>query len=462
MKFIFSILKKGCLFFLLILIPVQANPPEKITLSLDHAINRALKENNLLKSQKYELKRTKWERNKAWTLLFPTLDFQTRMYEIDDETFAQRDFRRYLPPELRDQIPQTVFQRSYYSSFNLSMTLFNGSIINGIFLANKQINATESMYQSQKEQVVYEVMSSYLSILKQRDILTLQAEYLELSEMNYDKAQRMFQSGRYSQTEGLRWKIDMQQQKSLVIQAQSVLRSAKANLNRLLNLTREQELQIEPDIPEKFLQLSDQYLLKSQEEILAMIDVTDEELKKINANLAAADKVKDINKLLYRNEYSLFMPNLNLSYEYGWRENNSLALDDYSPKTLSINLNFPVFYSFRNFTSVKTKYYEYKKSEQSFLNDLKNTRLLLIEAVNRIVTLKSQLELSETNVEINEQTYRMIESQKERGIVSNIDFIDAKLNFQQAKLDRIHQQFDFILSIVQLNYLLGNLNELID
>ena len=43
-----------------------------------------------------------------------------------------------------------------------------------------------------------------------------------------------------------------------------------------------------------------------------------------------------------------------------------------------------------------------------------------------------------------------------------MDFIDAKLNLQNAKLTDIKNQYDFIAAMVELYYLTGQLNSLVN
>jgi outer membrane protein TolC len=76
--------------------------------------------------------------------------------------------------------------------------------------------------------------------------------------------------------------------------------------------------------------------------------------------------------------------------------------------------------------------------------------------------LKTQKELSGISVEFNEQNYRIVEQQKQKGLVSNIEFIDAKLNMQNARISDINNYYDFITGMVELYYLLGKLEEIIE
>ena len=192
------------------------------------------------------------------------------------------------------------------------------------------------------------------------------------------------------------------------------------------------------------------------------VKLSEDELIKANAALSAVHSQTKVSKLLYRNSYASYMPDVNLTYSHGWRENNTLALDDYSPKTVMVNFSIPLFTSFQNLTKTKSSYYEYKQNKENYHDQLKNTRFVLTETANKIINLKIQRELSKANVEFNKNNYKVIEKQKERGLISNIDFIDAKLNLQNAELGDINNHYDFISAMVELYYLLGKLDEIVN
>jgi outer membrane protein TolC len=155
------------------------------------------------------------------------------------------------------------------------------------------------------------------------------------------------------------------------------------------------------------------------------------------------------------------MPTVSMSYQYAWRENNTINLDDYNPQLFMVNFSLPLFSSFQDHSTRKAAYYDHKKNEELYIDQIQNTRLVLTETINKIINLRTQIELSKTNVEYNEHNYRIVEQQKEKGLVSNIDFIDAKLNLQDAKLTEVKNQYDFIAAIIETYYLIGRVDELI-
>jgi outer membrane protein len=449
-------------YFVLLLLSLTAQEmQEKMSFSMDEAIHRALKMNNQLKAGEYAIQKASWDKRYALALLFPTVTFNTRYTWIDDSSYALRDISRY-GEYFGINFPKTVFQNAYSTSIDLSVQIFNGRIINGLSIASayKEMAIQES--NSTRRLIIFSVIRGYLSVLKNRELLALQQEYEALSRLNYEKAERLHSAGRYSKAEALRWKVELQRQKSIVVTNESQLRSSKILMHRLLNVGIDTPIEIDEQIPAALNQEGERIENSTLQEILAMIRLSDEELSERNAELAAAKSGRTVSKLLYRDGYTNFMPTVSLNYSYAWRENRTVALDDYSPQTLMINFSLPLFTSFQNFSNVKSQYYAYRENKERFEDQLKNTRYILTQTVNRIVNQKTQKELQKTNVEYAEHNYRVIEQQKEQGLVSNIDFLDAKIRLQEAKQEEINASYDFITAMVELYYMLGKLEEVLN
>ncbi len=462
-------MKKTVILFLLLLITVsalQAESPDVKFLTMEEAIERALGVNNQLKSSFYAYKKSQWDYANAWTQLLPNASINSRYTWFDDSTYVLRDFFRqniglFFPGIPSDAIPQTVFQEMYSTSIDVEMTLFNSAIFNGIGVASALKKGAKDGYQSKRQQTVFEVVSGYLNMLRSRDLLAFQKEYLDLSEKNYQKAERMKDAGRYSRSEALRWKVDYQMQQSNLVSNQSTLRSMGILLKRLLNIDMKDSLKVEATIPKFLLDESSNVALMTNDALLSMIELTDAELIEVNAVLAAMKSGTETARRLYLNSYGSYLPNVSASFSHAWYENETLELDGYNPQVLSVNVSMPLFTSFRNLTSIKSAYYDYKEDQENLEDQLQNTRLILTETVNKLMNLKAQRALSKTNVELNENTYRIIESQQEKGLVSNLEFIDAKLNLQNARLNEINTEYDFITSVVELYFLIGKLESIV-
>jgi len=439
-----------------------AQPPRSpVSLTMEGAISTALSRNSQLRSSQFAVEKARWDRKHARSLFLPTLNVSTRMTRIDDRSFAERDFRRYLPPELAEKIPQTVFQTSYFTSLDVSVPIFSAALVNGLAVAGASEEMAVRVEQSARDQLVFQVISRYLDVLKSREVLNLQRDYLELTRLNYEKAERLHRADRYSRVEALRWKVEDQQQQSAVVSSESTLRTAATALARLLDMDDGERIEVEGQIPERLLAESDRLAQLADEEILRLARMEDGALIQANAALAAARSGEEVSRLAYRQTLTAYMPSLSLSYSHAWRENRSLVLDDYSPKTVMVFLSMPVFSGLQNYTSARAAHYEYRQHQEQLADQVQSTRFLLAEVANRLVNLKTQRELAGVTVEFSEQNYRIVERQKEQGRVSNIDFIDAKLNLQNAKLNQVTAHYDFIAATVELYYLLGRLEPMV-
>ncbi|MEE4312474.1 MAG: TolC family protein [candidate division KSB1 bacterium] len=450
-------------FILLLICPALLNAsddPVKIKLTMDEVVEKALQTNNQVRSSRYAMDKARWDKRNAWTLLLPTMSFNTRIMRIDDQTFAERDFRRYLPPELANEIPQTVFRQSWFTSFDVSMPLFNSSILNGIAIANTNMRMAENLNSSTRENIIYLAISDYLNVLKAKDVLELQKKHLELSRLNFEKAERLYKAGRYSNVEMLQWKVEYQQQKGIVVNYESDLRSRIISLKRTINMDESGELIVEGDISDRLDDEAARFVTMSEQDIIGMIQLDDEALIHANAALAAAQANEEISKRMYLNDYYSYLPSVSASYSYGWRENDTYQLDDYSPKTIMVNLSMPIFSSFQRLTSIKSSYYEYRRSQEQFQDQIHNTRFVLTQAVNRIINLKTQREITRTTVEFNKNNFEVIKQQRESGLVSNLDYIDSQLKLQNAEINEVSTGYDYILAVVELNYLLSKLDAL--
>ncbi len=435
---------------------------QTVYLTLQGSIHRALHDNNQIQFSDYGLQKAQWDNYQAWSQLLPSVQFSTRYIHIDNQTLAERDFRSYLPPEVSDQMPQTVFQESYYSAIDVSVPLFNGAVLNGIRIAKANKNTADQMNESTINATLFQVISSYLNVLKTQELLRLQEDFTNLTKLNYEKAQRQESAGRFSKNEVLFWEIDYQRQQSALTSAESSLRTTKSVLTNLLDLDIDTKIEVEYTIPKEIMDESRIIELMSDDEILSMINLNERDLILANAALATGRSQKEISKLLYKNTQASFLPSVNFGYTYAWRENNTLKLDDYSPETYMINLSIPLFTSFQNLSKTRSAYFEYQQNVEKYEDQLNNIQFVLSETVNKIINLKTQRKLSQMNVIYSENNYRVIEQQKENGVISNLDFINTKLDLQNSELADINNQYDFITAIVELYYLLGKFDKIVD
>ena len=441
-------------------LPCDASPAGGSRMTLEACLRQALANNRQLAAAGFAAEKANWDRRNAWSQFAPRVSFNTEVTRIDEQTLAERDFSRYFPPEI--PVPQVAFRTSYYSSFQAHVPIFDAELINGVAVATTGQAAAERAREAIRDQILYQVTFGYLEVLKRRATLELQREFLVLTGLNVEKAERMHLAGRYSKLDLLRWQVEHQQQKSSVAAGESALRDATVRLRRLLNLRALEAEALADVIPEVLNAEATRLANLSESEIRRLAGVANRTLVEGNAVLAAAERDRERSRLVYRGQVSSYLPDVSLSYSTAWRRNDTPALDDYRPSTVMVNLSVPLFTGFRNLSRLKSAQFSYLAQDSRFSDLVDETRQSLGETVNRIVNLKNQRELISTSLAFNENNYRIVSREKTLGRASNLDVIDAKLNLQNARLLEITTRFDLASAAVEFHYLMGSLDGLVE
>ncbi len=440
--------------------PCGANPTDGPRMTMEQCLRRALSGNRQLQTARFAAEKANWDRRNAWSQFAPRVSFNTEVTRIDEQTLAERDFSRYFPPEI--SVPQVVFRTSYFSSFEAHVPIFDAGLINGLSVASTGQAAAERTHEAMRNRILFQVITGYLEVLKRGAMLELQREYLVLTDLNVRKAERMHRAGRSSRLDLLRWQVEHQQQKSSVVSSESALRDATVRMRRLLNLRALDSSALAGRIPGRLEAEVARLGSLSDAGIHRLVEIDDQTLIEDNAMLAAAARERERSRLVYRGRYSSYLPNVSLSYSTAWRRNNTLALDEYRPSTIMLNMSVPVFTGLRNLSRLKSAQYSYRAQDTRFSDLVDETRQMLSETANRIVALKNQRELIRASLDFNENNYRIVSREKELGRVSNLYVIDAKLNLQNARLKEVTTQFDLISAVVELRYLMGRLDDLVE
>lgn len=441
-------------------VPREASAADGSRLTLEACLRQALSSNRQLQAAGFAAEKANWDRRNAWSQFAPRVSFNTEVTRIDEQTLAERDFSRYFPPEI--PVPRVAFRTSYYSSFQAHIPIFDAELINGLSVATTGQTAAERTREAIRDRILLQVTSGYLEVLKRGAMLELQREFLVLTGLNVQKAERMHRAGRYSKLDLLRWQVEHQGQKSSVAAGESALRDATVRLRRLLNLRSLHADALADRVPDRLEAEVTRVAGLSEAEIRKLAGVDSRTLVDGNAMLAAAEQDRERSRLVYRGQYSSYLPDVSLSYSTAWRRNDTPALDEYRPSTVMLNFSVPLFTGFRNLSRLKSAQFSYRAQDTRFSDLIDETRQTLGETVNRIVNLKTQRKLIRTSLDFNENNYRIVSREKEMGRVSNLDVIDAKLNLQNARLLEITTQFDLTSAVIELSYLMGGLDDLVE
>ncbi len=404
-------------------------------------IYKSLDETNIIvKKYYYSYKKQDALYKKSISSLFPTLSLQQTYTRNDPKTVERMDISNKIPIPGVD-IEPTIYENSYKTSFVLSWNLFNASLYANIKLNRILRNIESYNFKYNKLKEYNDIISNiYDLLLKELDV-----------EYNYNKFIK-------DSLSYLKTKVGKETQ--LIEDYRLNLSKINYNLtkidlnNSIINLRNTKN-----QLKNKFIEIKLDTILYSDisSTIKRIINynIDKENWKEKSTLIKIQESSHKIKELTYRASYYQFVPIVNLTYLYGWQENNTIELDGYNTWSLRITLTWTLFNP-SYYYNITSSYYDKKSSYYNMLyniNTLKNTEESMKKNIKELK--KSWKQIEDMEKEYN-NILEVAKSQYQDSIISYEDYLDTYLKFLEVKKRKI--QIEKTLVSLILTYISNNLD----
>ncbi len=293
----------------------------------------------------------------------------------------------------------------------------------------------EVKLRSQVETSVAEVIKNYYDIVRQKHNYNVTLESVAISEQRLKITEEKFSVGSASKLEVLSAKVDLNTDRSNLLNQEVVLNGLKVVLNNLLGRTVSEEFDVEDKV-----------------EILTGLDynLLREEAFKNNVDIVQSEKSKNVSSYdvgIYRSEY---MPRLTLSSGYTYSNLLSDAGFFKSNKTFGYNYGVSLVWNLFNGFASTLQY-----QNALIVVDKSEIRLRQTKALvesNLIIAFKNYeknneiLALEAENVSVAKENLDLAIEQIRLGSISPIEFRDVQRNYITAQSRLSTAQFNAKMS----------------
>ena len=225
-------------------------------ISMADAVRRALEHNHQLRAASHEHRAATWARRRAAAQLLPSIRLESSYTRLDDETVSRanafgREITMYLPDStgalqpVTIEIPQTVFRDGYETAITGQLLLLNPSVWNGAALAGASRDLAEDELHDAMQSTVHRTLRAYLELLKLHSLVRVQGQHVAQATRSTAQAERLFDVGRYSEADVLRWRVEEAQQQGMLEETRRALRMATLALENLIGAQEEKLLRPE-------------------------------------------------------------------------------------------------------------------------------------------------------------------------------------------------------------------------
>lgn len=411
-------------------------------LTLDKAIEIALKENSQLKIFKYEIEKSESRLNESFSSLFPNISMEgTYIRNIKKPVFFLPDFFGGTG-EVR---PIEVGSRnSYTAALKFSMPIFMGQVYSGILISKLGLEVSRLSYEEAIAQTKLNVTKAYLDVLLTRDTEKFTKKTFENAQKNLENAIKLNKAGILSDFELLSAQVEVEKLKPNVLQTEFTYQTALNFLKTLLNLNSSDSIEVVGSIEE--------FMVANQvPELNEQVIGNSFTLKKLSLQKQIADdnimlmKWGHYPNLVAFGNYQIQTQAENYDFnKYKWVKSAAVG----------VTLNIPIFSGMGVKSRVEQAEIQSKVIDETISATRKQLDIAIQNTRNKLITSLEKIEAQKVNREKAQKNYQIAEVRYNEGMSTQLEISNANVNLLSAELGYTQSIYEYLVARAELEYYL--------
>jgi outer membrane protein len=352
-----------------------------------------------------------------------------------------------------------VNQQQTSGSYSLAanVTLFNGlRLLNNLKSSQYAYEASKMELQTNKDQLMLNVILAYLQILTNSDLLQQAQKQAEVTRKQVERLDLMNQEGAIKPSDLSDMKGQLADNKLTLIKSQNDLDGARLSLSQLMNVAYNRELQVER-------LRADQVEMNYATTPDSIFNIALQQLAIIKA---ADQRTKSAEKAVQAARGNLF-PSVGLGagfytpYSSTARDSASQKIEYYDQLSnnyrtyVGVGISIPIFNNFRFRNQIalakidlKSASYTAQTRQIQLKQNIEQDHFNMTAAKNRYQALLEQ-------VAAYTESFLAAEVRFNAGATTSIDYLIAKNNLDRANVNLIIARYDYVLRTKILDYYQG-------
>lgn len=430
----------------------SAGKEETVTLSIDDAVDYALKNSRTLKSNDIDLEIKKRASDVSWNVFLPAASMNGTMMRSNEisPSYANYGISDYPDEESRWDV---------IGGASVSWN-FTPAYIAQIQIAKANYESGKITWEQSQNETVLNIKKLYYALLLQQESLKIQQQTLENARQRMIQAEANFKSGLVPEISLLQTQVNYENTKPDVDSAVQSLNQQFDTFAFLLGLPVGTKIQLTSPIEPTYVDVETQDLLNKYAE-------NDLQLKSLKKNMETAKLgVKAL-------DLSTWVPTFALSY--GWTpmytDGSSLGLATQNAKAFGFlsdlgknekwydsgSLTLTLAWNFTNmlpWSSNRQQVKDYKQQlvqlELAVETLKENQKVQVRKAVDTLNQARQQIENMDRSVQLAQRAYDMQLRSYRNGTTELLDLRDSESSLNQAKLGQLNQKYQYISALMDL------------
>jgi outer membrane protein TolC len=421
------------------------------TISPEEAVDLAIKSNLSLESSRISTTTQKRKADTAWNVFIPTVEIGGSLGRLNEKPAATV---LPLPEAVGGPISmgggyQWRLSGSLQIALNLNVALFEG-------MRNLRLEYEGGLitYEKAKAQLERDVRKSYFQMLLVQENIALLKENMAAAERRVEMARANYRAGLAPELTLLQAQVTMENLKPSIDQAENGLKLSMAQFAMNLGLPYDTEFTLIP---------------LTEDTVFIPLDVAD----LISRAASGKPDIQELRQSILIREsirkktfYEIFTPTLSLSWngdptfqgdpwkdswfmEDGWKQQSGMFR-----LTLGFRLNGLLPFS-AEAQGLKEIDDGLSSLNIGLAQAIRGTEVEIYNTVLSLEQTRTTVEAQRLTVDLAERSYRLTEQAYRAGLNDLLEVQNAELELRKARLGILEQQFNYLKSLIDLEYAIG-------
>jgi len=413
-------------------------------LTLEQAMQEALKSNYDIRIQRNSTQQTENSRILKYTYLLPTVDATAGINRAYTDDLIES------PATFPGSPAGDFVTDSRNAQVAVNWTLFDGfRMFRAMELVDTQGDLGQDQLQAQVEELALQVIQSYYTLTVQHTMLQVLQDQESISRSRYDKAQMRHEMGRAVRRELLSAEVAWQSDLSALEQQSNAVEQARRNLNQVLGRSPEEVTGVVDSISMPQTNHSEEYFMENAFE-------KNSTLLSIKKQIELAEQNLGIQKANY---WPMLIASG--SYGYNWSVSDYDTGSDSERENLTgqvgLSLRWNLFNGLSDHVSVKNARLDQQNAEiqkaswENQLRSLVHKNWLDFQHYSKQMEYDSRaVEAARQNLEISEELFQL-------GRINDTQFREAQTNYASTQSRRLSTLLNAQISLTMLQQLAGEI-----
>lgn len=424
-----------------------------VVLTVDQAVDYALKNSNSIKSADIDLAVKERAGKYGWNILLPSVTATATMSRSSNDTVKSTvEGQTAIFKKLGYPVPETEITESMHWAGIIGASLdwtFSLAHIEKIKLAKANYEVGKLSYDKSQREIKVNIQKLFYGLLLQQENLKLQKASLENSRQRYIQAETNYKNGAVPEIRLLQAQVAYQNMKPSVSKLEKEFMASIDTFAFLIGYPVGTEIVLSGSINPEYIEADYDKLMNLYSSYNLDLQNLDKNIEIAKMGLTAANLGTYIPSLMVKYSFSPMLTNF-LDADKGgypsggdWKDNGSFSL------TLAWNLTNLLPFSTNRQQAADTKA-TVQKLEINRNSLLENQKINVRKAVNTLVDAREQIDVMSRNIGLAQRSYEMTARSYRNGTTELLDLRDAEDQLNQAKLGLANQKFNYISALLDL------------